>query len=126
MNPLQTYAVYVDGNCSTIPTRDASYGIELLGIYLIIVHPTAGVLKKIIDWSLSIGAKHVPCRIKTQADITADEARARVIEGWLQDREIISLLKRTTDLKLFKESDRDDIVDITDFDVVVCSAPKCA
>lgn len=56
------------------------------------------------------------------ADITADEARARgYITGKLKKEEVISLLKRTTSpTTVYKKQklDRDDIVDITDFDVV--------
>ena len=57
------------------------------------------------------------------ADITADEARARgYIKGNEKQDEVISLLKRTTDPQtIYKKQklDRDDIIDITDFDVVV-------
>lgn len=62
-------------------------------------------------------------RIKSQfADITKDEARARgYIKGKQKIEEQFSLLKRTTDPQtVYKKQalDRDDIVDITDFDVV--------
>lgn len=62
-------------------------------------------------------------RIKTVfADITADEARARgYIKGNLKKEEVFSLLKRTTSpTTVYKKQklDRDDIIDITDFDVV--------
>jgi len=68
---------------------------------------------------------HTPfSRIKTlAADITADEARAKgYVTGSLKKEEVISLLKRiTTPTTIYKKQklDRDDIVDITDFDVVV-------
>lgn len=70
------------------------------------------------------GAKHSPfARIKTvHADITADEARARgYIKGRLKKDEVFRLLKRvTTPTTIYKKQklDRDDIVDITDLDVV--------
>lgn len=70
------------------------------------------------------GVKHVPfSRVKTTfADITADEARARgYTKGKKKIEEVFTLLKRTTDPQtVFKKQkfDRDDIIDITDFDVV--------
>ena len=62
-------------------------------------------------------------RIKSQfADITADDARAKgYVKGSLKKDEVFSLLKRsTTPTTVYKKQklDRDDVVDITDFDVV--------
>jgi len=62
-------------------------------------------------------------RIKsTLADITEDEARAKgYIKGNLKKEEVFSLLKRsTTPTTVYKKQklDRDDVVDITDFDVI--------
>ena len=62
-------------------------------------------------------------RIKTlAADITADEARARgYVKNTLKKEEIIQLLRRiTTPATIYKKQklDRDDVLDITDFDVV--------
>lgn len=62
-------------------------------------------------------------RIKSMfADITEDEARAKgYIKGNLKKEEVFSLLKRsTTPTTIYKKQklDRDDIIDITDFDVV--------
>ena len=62
-------------------------------------------------------------RIKSvYADITADEARALgYVKGNLKKEEVIKLLKRvTTPQTVYKKQklDRDDIVDITDMDVV--------
>lgn len=70
------------------------------------------------------GAKHTPfSRIKSMfADITEDEARARgYIKGNLKKEEVFTLLKRSTDPQtVYKKQklDRDDVIDITDFDVV--------
>ena len=67
---------------------------------------------------------HTPfSRIKTiHADITADEARALgYMKGNLKKEEVFTLLKRTTEPQtIYKKQklDRDDIIDITDFDVV--------
>lgn len=58
----------------------------------------------------------------TLADITKDEARAKgYIKGKEKTEEVFSLLKRTTTpTTVYKKQklDRDDVVDITDFDVV--------
>jgi len=70
-------------------------------------------------------ATHTPfSRIKTiTADITADDARAKgYVTGNLKKEEIIPLMKRvTTPTTIYKKQklDRDDMIDITDFDVVV-------
>lgn len=67
---------------------------------------------------------HTPfSRIKSIfADITEDEARAKgYIKGKLKKEEVFSLLKRTTTpTTIYKKQkmDRDDVIDITDFDVV--------
>lgn len=62
-------------------------------------------------------------RIKSMhANITADEARALgYLKGNLKKEEVFTLLKRTTSpTTIYKKQklDRDDVVDITDFDVV--------
>lgn len=70
------------------------------------------------------GVHHTPfSRIKsTYADITADEARAKgYVKGNVKVEEVISVLKRTTNpTTIYKKQklDRDDAIDITDFDVV--------
>ena len=62
-------------------------------------------------------------RIKSVfADITEDEARAKgYMKGNLKKEEVFSLLKRTTSpTTVYKKQkmDRDDVIDITDFDVI--------
>lgn len=70
------------------------------------------------------GAKHLPfSRVKSiHANITMEEARAKgYIKGKEKSNEVFALLKRsTTPTTIYKKQklDRDDIVDITDFDVV--------
>ena len=70
------------------------------------------------------GVHHTPfSRIKSMfADITADEARAKgYIKGKMKKEEVFTLLKRTTTpTTIYKKQkmDRDDVVDITDFDVI--------
>lgn len=70
------------------------------------------------------GTKHSPfAKVKTvHADITEKEARAKgYITGKLKKEEVFKLLKRTTGpTTVYKKQklDRDDILDITGFDVV--------
>ena len=70
------------------------------------------------------GVHHTPfSRIKSMyADIREDEARAKgYMKGKLKKEEVFTLLKRTTDPQtVYKKQklDRDDVIDITDFDVV--------
>ena len=70
------------------------------------------------------GTRHTPfARIKTLfADITEDDARAKgYIKGHRKVEEVFNLLKRVTlPTTVYKKQklDRDDIIDITDFDVV--------
>lgn len=70
------------------------------------------------------GVHHTPfSRIKSVfADITEDDARARgYIKGNLKKDEVFTLLKRaTTPTTVYKKQklDRDDVIDITDFDVI--------
>jgi len=83
-------------------------------------------IKRDMGWVTKVmnGVHHTPfSRIKSMfADITEDEARAKgYIKGNLKKDEVFSLLKRTTTpTTVYKKQklDRDDVVDITDFDVV--------
>lgn len=78
-----------------------------------------GWVKKVMS-----GVHHTPfSRIKSIfADITEDDARAKgYFKGKLKKEEVFGLLKRTTTpTTVYKKQkmDRDDVVDITDFDVV--------
>ena len=70
------------------------------------------------------GVHHTPfTRIKMMfADLREDEARAKgYMKGKLKKEEVFGLLKRTVDpTTVYKKQkfDRDDVVDITDFDVI--------
>ena len=83
-------------------------------------------IKREMGWVQKVmsGTHHTPfSRIKSMfADITEDEARAKgYIKGKLKKEEVFSLLKRTTTpTTIYKKQklDRDDVIDITDFDVV--------
>ncbi len=62
-------------------------------------------------------------RIKSHyANITEDEARAKgYMKGNLKKEEVFTILKRTTDPQMIykkQKLDREDIIDITDFDIV--------
>ena len=83
-------------------------------------------IKRDTGWVQKVmnSTKHSPfSRIKSMfADITEDDARAKgYIKGKLKKEEVFGLLKRTTTpTTIYKKQklDRDDIIDITDFDVV--------
>lgn len=106
-----------------------TYGIENID-YLFpdakTVTPNPELLMRNVEWVASVisGTTHSPfARIKsTGADLTAETARALgYVKGALKKEEIVTLLKRvTTPTTIYKKQklDRDDIVDITDLDVV--------
>lgn len=83
-------------------------------------------IKRDMGWVNKVmsGVHHTPfSRIKSMfADITEDDARAKgYLKGKLKKEEVFSLLKRsTTPTTIYKKQklDRDDVIDITDFDVV--------
>ena len=105
------------------------YGIEQID-YLFpdakTLNNTPEFIKRDTGWVSKVmsGVHHSPfSRIKSIfADITEDEARAKgYIKGKLKKEEVFSLLKRTTTpTTVYKKQkmDRDDVTDITDFDVI--------
>lgn len=88
---------------------------------------TPGFVSREMGWVENVmrNVSHTPfSRIKTVfANITEDEARAKgYIKGKQKKEEVFPLLKRTTDPQtVYKKQklDRDDVIDIVDFDVVV-------
>jgi hypothetical protein len=82
--------------------------------------------KRRTEWVAGVlsGTRHSPfSRIKTMsADITVEEARAKgYVKGTMKKEEFFGLAQRvTTPTTIYKKQklDRDDIVDITDMDVV--------
>lgn len=90
------------------------------------IEKTPEFYKRDTDWVSVVmsGVHRSPfSRVKsTYADITADDARARgYVKGNQKVEETIAALKRvTTPTTIYKlqKLDRDDVVDITDFDVV--------
>lgn len=107
-----------------------SHGIEDIDILFpdaVAVDNTPEFLARRTEWVSAVlgGVKKSPfSRIKTRsADITAAEARAKgYITGNLKKEEFFKVSKRvTTPTTIYKKQklDRDDMIDITDFDVVV-------
>lgn len=113
----------------TFLAHAAEYGIDHIE-YLFpdykAVQTKPDFISRDMDWVQKVmsGVKHLPfSRIKSiHADITADEARAKgYVKGDMKLEEVFDLLKRVTDPQtVYKKQklDRDDIIDITDFDVV--------
>ena len=83
-------------------------------------------IQRDMSWVTKVmnGVHHSPfSRVKSIfADITEDDARAKgYMKGKLKKEEVFGLLKRaTTPTTVYKKQkmDRDDVIDITDFDVV--------
>lgn len=120
---------YEDISLDDVLQHDATYGIEDIN-YLFPdyknVTNVPGFVSRDMSWVTKVmgAVSHTPfARIKTVfADITEDEARAKgYIKGKQKKEEVFTLLKRTTDPQtVYKKQklDRDDVIDITDFDVV--------
>ena len=108
---------------------NATYGIDhidtLFPDFKSLNNPPALVSRN-MDWVKVVmnSVSHTPfSRIKSVfANITADEARARgYTKGKKKLEEVFTLLKRTTTPQtIYKKQkfDRDDVIDITEFDVV--------
>lgn len=87
---------------------------------------TPKIIDKPDDWVSDVmgSVKHIPfSRFKSQfADLTGDEARAKgYVKGNYKLEEVFGLLRRSTSpTTVYKKQklDRDDVIDITSFDVV--------
>ena len=120
----ETHGVVTPGNNDA--TQYGVYPIDWLFPEYKNLNNPPEFIKRDMNWVSKVmnGAHHTPfSRIKsTFANITEDEARALgYIKGNQKKNEVFSLLKRTTDPQtVYKKQkmDRDDIIDITDFDVV--------
>lgn len=122
-------AIFTDAKRGSLKDAVLAHGIEDIE-YLFPdaknVTNVPGFIQRDMGWVSEVmnGTHHTPfSRIKsTFADITEDEARAKgYIKGKKKIEEVFSLLKRTTDPQtIYKKQklDRDDVIDITDFDVV--------
>lgn len=90
------------------------------------LNTTPAFIKRDTGWVSDVmnGAKHQPfSRIRSRfADITADEARAKgYFKGNYKKDEVILLLKRTTEATtVYKKQGfhRDDVIEITSFDIL--------
>ena len=119
----------IDTTGMNVSTGTQTYGFNdvtmVLPDYKSLNNPPEWI-KRNTDWVPFVigGATKTPfTRIKSMyADITEDEARARgYIKGTEKITEVFSILNRTTDattIYKLQKLDRDDIIDITDFDVV--------
>jgi HK97 family phage prohead protease len=107
------------------PNADGE-GISMLFPEYRNLNNTPEFIKRDTGWVAQVmsGVHHTPfSRIKSMfADIREDEARALgYMKGDLKKEEVFSLLKRTTDPQtIYKKQKlhRDDVIDITSFDVV--------
>lgn len=124
-----TLAHSIDTTGMVTATGNQNYGFNdpsmLFPDYKSLNNPPEWISRK-MDWVAKVmgAVHHTPfSRIKSvYANITEDEARAKgYIKGNLKKEEVFTTLKRTTDPQtVYKKQkmDRDDIIDITDFDVV--------
>lgn len=113
----------------TVATGSQTYGFndpEFLFPDAKAINTTPDFIKRDTNWvdEVMAGTHHTPfSHVKSIfADITEDQARAKgYIKGKMKKEEVFSLLKRTTDPQtIYKKQkmDKDDIDDITDFNVV--------
>ena len=119
----------LDTTGMTVATGEQTYGFNdpsmLFPDYKSMTNQPEWISRN-MDWVNKLMSKihHTPfSRIKSlYANITEDEARAKgYIKGKLKKDEVFTTLKRTTDPQtIYKKQklDRDDVIDITDFDVV--------
>ena len=122
-------ADHTDDGAGDAIAHAATYGVDPVD-YLFpdakTITPTPEFIKRDTGWvsQLMNRVHHTPfSRVKSVfADITADEARARgYMKGELKKEEVFTLLKRSTSATtIYKKQkmDRDDVIDITDFDVI--------
>lgn len=120
---------YLQHSVTDADNNTVTYGMANIG-YLFPdarnIRDTPDFIKRDTEWVSKVmnGTKHTPfSRVRSiHADITMDEARAKgYIKGNQKIDEVFTLLKRTTDPQtVYKKQklDRDDIIDITSFDVV--------
>ena len=122
-------AEHADDGTGDALMHAATYGVD--PVDMLFPEPkamttTPEFIKRDTGWvsQLMNRVHHTPfSRIKSVfADITEDDARARgYIKGKLKKDEVFTLLKRTTTpTTIYKRQkmDRDDVIDITDFDVI--------
>lgn len=119
-------AHYEEGAYGIQANGEGTYGIDMLFPDAKSLNNPPDWIKRDTDWVTKVmsGVHHTPfSRIKSQfADIRDDEARAKgYLKTHKKKEEVFTLLKRTTEPQtIYKKQklDRDDVIDITDFDVV--------
>ena len=119
-------AHYEEGAYGIQANGEGTYGIDMLFPEAKSLNNPPDWIKRDTDWVQKVmsAVHHTPfSRIKSQfADIRDDEARAKgYLKTHKKKEEVFTLLKRTTDPQtIYKKQklDRDDVIDITDFDVV--------
>lgn len=119
-------AHYEEGAYGIQANGEGTYGIDMLFPEAKSLNNPPEWIKRDTDWVQKVmsSVHHTPfSRIKSQfADIRDDEARAKgYLKTHKKKEEVFTLLKRTTDPQtIYKKQklDRDDVIDITDFDVV--------
>lgn len=123
-------AIMADGaNYGSLKKSALAHGFE----HIDYIFPDAQTIEKTptmiirdMDWVAKFmnATHHTPfSKLKTiGADLTGDEARAKgYVKGAYKKEQVVKLLKRTTEpTTIYKKQkmDRDDVIDITDFDVV--------
>lgn len=120
----------IDTTGMTTATGTQTYGFNdpdmLFPDYAPITGGAPEWISRNMDWVTKVigGVHHTPfSRVKsTYANITEDEARAKgYIKAKQKKEEVFSILKRVTNpqtIYKLQKLDRDDIIDIKDFDVV--------
>lgn len=119
----------IDTTGMVTPTGKQNYGFrdpEMLFPDYKALNETPEWISRNMDWVQKVigGVRHTAfSRVKTlYADITEDEARAKgYMKGNKKKEEVFSLLKRSTGpCTVYKKQkmDRDDIIDITSFNVI--------
>lgn len=129
LNQMESAQVLMHADGDTNGVADTDYGIGEIDLLFPDARNVANApefIKRRTEWveTFMNGLHKSPfSRIKSMtADITADEARARgYLTGHRKVEEVFSLAKReTTPQTVYKKQklDRDNVIDITDFDVV--------
>ena len=126
---IDTTGMNILPTSTPVPVLDGGYGVRDLDM----LFPEYRAQSKVPEWIkrdttwadvVMAGVKKVPFkRLKSMfANITEDEARAKgYVKGDQKFAEVFELLGRTTDpqtIYKLQKLDRDDIIDIEDFDVV--------
>lgn len=125
----EAFMAHADATGVEIADKTQAYGIngtDWLFPEAHLLNATPEFIQRDMGWVKKVmaGVHHTPfSRIKSMfADITEADARAKgYIKGKMKKEEVFGLLKRTTTpTTVYKKQkmDRDDVLDITDFDVI--------